>query len=101
MMYNKDIKRKKGKGKMRIDRRINYKLVLDTETCPVDKTIEEVLPSNMWTYDIGWAVVDKKGNVYRTRSYVVAEIFLDEKEGFFHSFALFLRPRRRDFRLSS
>ena len=44
---------------MKIDRRINYKLVLDTVTCPKDRTIEEVLPSNMWTYDIGWAVVDK------------------------------------------
>lgn len=64
----------------KIDRRISYKLVLDTETCPVDKTIEEVLPSNMWTYDIGWAIVDKRGKVYRTRSYLVAEIFLDEKE---------------------
>lgn len=64
----------------KIDRRISYKLVLDTETCPVDKTIEEVIPSNMWTYDIGWAVVDKRGKVYRTRSYLVAEIFLDEKE---------------------
>ena len=64
----------------RIDKRISYKLVLDTETCPIDKTIEEVMPSNMWTYDIGWAVVDKRGKVYRTRSYVVADIFLDEKE---------------------
>ena len=65
---------------MKIDRRINYKLVLDTETCPIDRTIEEVLPSNMWTYDIGWAVVDKRGKVYKTRSYIVADIFLDEKE---------------------
>lgn len=64
----------------KIDRRIGYKLVMDTETCPVDKTIEEVDPKNMWTYDIGWAVVDKRGKVYRQRSFVNADIFLNEKE---------------------
>ena len=64
----------------KIDRRINYKLVLDTETCPLDKTVEEVSPYNMFTYDIGWAVVDKRGNVYRTRSYIVADIFFHEDE---------------------
>lgn len=44
-------------------------LVLDTETandldCP-------------FAYDVGWAIVDKFGNVYATRSFVVAEIFND------------------------
>ena len=63
-----------------IDRRISYKIVLDTETCPVDKDIKDVMPWNMWAYDIGWAVVDKRGNVYRTRSFVNADIFLNEKE---------------------
>ena len=33
----------------------------------------------MWDYDIGWAIVDKRGNVYKTRSYVNADIFLNEK----------------------
>lgn len=63
-----------------MDKRINYKIVLDTETCPLDRDLEEVLPSNMFAYDIGWAIVDKRGNVYRTRSYVNADIFLDEKK---------------------
>ncbi len=31
-------------------------------------------------YDIGWAIIDKKGNVYRTRSFVVDDIFNHEKE---------------------
>ena len=57
-----------------------YKIVLDTETCPVDKDFEGVSPYNMWAYDIGWAVVDKFGNVYKTRSFVNADIFLEEKE---------------------
>lgn len=64
----------------RIDRRISYKIVLDTETCPIDKDFEGVSPQNMWAYDIGWAVVDKRGKVYKTRSFVNADIFLDEKE---------------------
>ena len=44
-------------------------LVLDTETC---NTIEQPIP-----YDIGYAVCDRKGNIYVKRSFVVAEVFLD------------------------
>ena len=56
----------------KIDRRRHYFIVFDTETanaidCPL-------------VYDIGWAVVDKHGNVYRTRSFVNREIFFLEKE---------------------
>lgn len=64
----------------KIDRRINYRVVIDTETAPIDRTEEKVIPSNMLTYDCGWAIVDKKGNVYRTRSFVNADIFLNEHE---------------------
>jgi hypothetical protein len=64
----------------KIDRRRNYKIVLDTETCPLDKDFEGVSPENMWAYDIGWAVCDKHGNIYETRSYMNADIFLQEKE---------------------
>lgn len=62
-----------------MDKRINYKIVIDTETCPLDRNFEGVVPSNMFAYDIGWAVVDKRGNVYEQRSFVNADIFLDEK----------------------
>lgn len=62
-----------------MDRRISYKIVIDTETAPCDNTLEEVMPSNMLVYDIGWAIVDKRGTVYRTRSFIVAEVFLDER----------------------
>lgn len=64
----------------KLDKRINYRIVIDTETCPLDKELQNVDPYNMWAYDIGWAVVDKRGNVYRTRSFMNANIFLDEKE---------------------
>ena len=33
----------------------------------------------MWVYDCGWAVVDRNGNVYKARSFVNADIFLNEK----------------------
>lgn len=74
----KEVKRRKELIKM--DKRISYKLVIDTETCPIDKSMKDVFPQNMWTYDVGWAVVDKRGNVYKTRSFVNAEIFCEEKE---------------------
>ena len=62
-----------------MDKRINYKIVLDTETCPLGQT-DEVTPWNMFVYDIGWAIVDKRGKVYKTQSFINADIFLDEKE---------------------
>lgn len=65
---------------MKIDKRVNYKMVLDCETAPCDITLEEVTPINMLAYDIGWVVTDKKGKVYRERSFVNADIFIDEKE---------------------
>lgn len=63
-----------------MDKRISYKIVLDTETCPVDRDFEGVDPYNMFTYDCGWAVVDKRGNVYKTQSFVNADIFCGEKD---------------------
>ena len=47
-------------------------IVLDTETA---NSVEQPLP-----YDAGWAVIDRDGNVYETRSYVVAEIYLGCKD---------------------
>lgn len=64
---------------MKIDHRIKYRIVLDCETCPINRETATVTPENMWTYDCGWAVVDKRGNIYRTRSFVNADIFLNEK----------------------
>ena len=62
-----------------IDKRRSYIVVLDTETCPLDRDFDGVTPWNMFVYDIGWAVVDKKGNVYETKSYVNRDIFFEEK----------------------
>lgn len=64
----------------KIDRRRNYIIVMDTETCPLDRKYNGVTPFNMFVYDIGWAVVDKHGNVYETKSYMVKDIFEGEKQ---------------------
>ena len=55
-----------------MDRRKHYFLVLDTETA---NSLEDPL-----VYDMGWAIVDKYGNVYKTESFVNREIFFEEAE---------------------
>ena len=65
---------------MKIDRRRRYFVNLDTETCPLDREVSEVTPKNMWAYDIGFAIIDKKGRKYEEYSFVVKEIFFGEKE---------------------
>ena len=57
-------------------------MVLDTETAPMDRDFEGVDPSNMLVYDLGFAVVDKYGNVYETKSFVNADIFFGIVGGF-------------------
>lgn len=47
-------------------------LVIDTETA---NTINQPL-----CYDIGYAICDRQGKIYLERSFVVAEIFLDNKD---------------------
>ena len=54
-------------------------IVLDTETCPLVPSTQ-CDPWNMWVYDLGFAVVDRKGNVYETYSFVIADIFQAEPE---------------------
>ena len=56
----------------KIDRRKHYILVFDTETA---NSLDDPL-----VYDIGWAIVDKYGNVYETKSFVNDDIFTKEYE---------------------
>lgn len=56
----------------KIDKRKSYFIVFDTETANgLDDPI---------VYDIGGAVVDKKGNVYETFSFVIFEVFCEMKD---------------------
>lgn len=64
---------------MSIDRRISYKVVIDTETAKLDPD-KGVNGCNSLVYDFGYAIVDKRGNVYLTRSFVISDIFDNETD---------------------
>ena len=56
----------------KIDRRKSYYIVFDTETTNgLDDPI---------VYDLGFAVIDKNGNVYEKHSFVIGEVFYGMKE---------------------
>lgn len=68
-----------------IDKRKHYVLVVDTETANTLTTTGEngkqkMDMSNVLVYDCGWAVVDTKGKVYETASYVNSDIFHKERD---------------------
>lgn len=65
---------------MAIDKRRHYILVLDTETANTMQTEKGLDMSNVLVYDIGWAVVDKQGNVYECASFVNRDIFCYERD---------------------
>lgn len=56
----------------KIDRRKRYLIMLDTETA---NGLEDSL-----VYDAGWAIIDKRGKVYKTRSFVNRDIFNGERD---------------------
>lgn len=55
----------------KIDRRRSYIMVVDVETTGgLD---------NPLVYDIGYAITDKQGNIYETRSFIIEEIFYNKQ----------------------
>lgn len=57
---------------MSIDKRVSYFAVFDTETANgLDDPI---------VYDFGFAIVDKRGKVYETRSLIIREVFYGMKD---------------------
>lgn len=63
-----------------MDKRINYLIGLDTETCNGLVVDDKLDLSQSLVYDLGWAVTDKRGRIYKTRSYIIAEIFCEMKD---------------------
>lgn len=57
---------------MKIDRRKTYYMVLDVETA---NSTQDAL-----VYDLGFAIVDRKGNIYDKQSLVINNVFFDERE---------------------
>lgn len=63
---------------MKIDKRKKYLIGIDTETCNALVNEKGNLDlSQSFVYDVGWQVIDKKGNVYAERSFLVYEFFTD------------------------
>lgn len=58
---------------MKIDKRKNYYITIDTETTQ-GKNAEGIFYSPL-IYDIGYAIHDKAGNIYETGNYVIKEVF--------------------------
>ena len=65
---------------LKIDKRKHYLMVLDTETANSVQNGDKLDMSNVLVYDCGWAIVDTKGNIYETASYVNSDIFYGEKD---------------------
>ena len=63
-----------------MDRRINYLIGLDTETCNGLVVDDKLDLSQSLVYDLGWAITDKRGRIYKTRSYIIAEVFCEMKD---------------------
>ena len=68
-----------------MDKRKNYYLMLDTETA---NGLDDPM-----CYDIGGAVVDKRGNTYETFSFVVYEVFCLDRRLFNTAYYAEKRPR--------
>jgi len=63
-----------------MDKRIKYLIGLDTETCNGIVNNDKLDLSQSLVYDVGWVVTDKRGNVYKERSFIVYEIFCEMKD---------------------
>lgn len=66
----------------RFDKRRKYYLVLDCETATLPYASglnanqkQKIAIAKPLIYDIGWTIIDKKGNVYARENYLISEIF--------------------------
>lgn len=65
----------------KIDHRIHYIMMMDTETANTLTRADGKLDmTSVFVYDIGWQVTDKRGAVYEQKSYIVKEIFFGETQ---------------------
>ena len=68
------LNKKRGK-KMAIDKRRHYILVVDTETANTPKVGNKLMIDSGLVYDVGWCVMDTRGNVYEERSFINFDVF--------------------------
>lgn len=67
---------------IKFDRRRKYYVILDCETATLpfadglpEEVKKKVAIAKPLVYDLGWTIVDKKGNVYLRENYLISEIF--------------------------
>lgn len=61
-----------------LDKRRKYYLIVDTETATLPVNVSDkskISLSYPLVYDIGWVITDINGNIYRTRNFLINEIF--------------------------
>lgn len=63
-----------------MDKRKNYYVVIDTETCNGLIINDELDLSQSIVYDIGWQIIDKQGNVYEKHSFAIFEVFCELRD---------------------
>jgi hypothetical protein len=63
-----------------MDRRINYLMGLDTETCNGLIDGDKLDLSQSIVYDIGWVITDRQGRIYEQRSFLIYEVFVAMKD---------------------
>lgn len=56
-----------------MDRRKRYYMVIDVETA--NTIMEKNVKNDGLVYDIGFTIIDKKGNIYAKRSFCIKEVF--------------------------
>lgn len=68
--------------KTELDRRRKYYLILDCETATLpfaqglpEEQKKKISIAKPLIYDLGWTVVDKLGNIYKKKSFLISEIF--------------------------
>ena len=66
----------------KFDRRRKYYMVLDCETATLpyamnlsEKDKKTIAIAKPLIYDLGWQIVDKKGNVYARKNFLISEVF--------------------------
>ena len=59
-----------------MDKRVHYLIGIDTETCNGFTENGKLDLSQSLVYDIGWNITNKKGKIYKTRSFVIYEVFV-------------------------
>lgn len=67
---------------VKFDRRRKYYLVLDCETATMPYAMnfegnarQKIAIAKPLIYDLGWQIIDRQGNVYARRSFLISEIF--------------------------